>query len=271
MTVSGMKGGRKYGRLTWHIGAVFSWGAAAEFGLIWAVTGIGITVELWLAVVQLVAISGMALGALFLAAHQISDGGHGKKSRVSLAVFMLFLFGVLPTWAWMLPDDGAAVYIYWKIMGLGLVASFVIMLTAVVVKKYAAGRKDIGNFFQQVNKINNRIPSWAKYGGGGISMLIGILRAPTDLVDLTLLATIGLVLISDLIKIRLFNIRMDFFRKNRHSSETTKIADGSMTHAHLLEALQNISTTFDKIAAELKNLTAVVERMNMEPDKTDVK
>ena len=59
MTVPDTKSGKKCDWLTWHIGAVLSWGVAAEFGLIWAVAGIDSPVELWLVVVQLVAISGI--------------------------------------------------------------------------------------------------------------------------------------------------------------------------------------------------------------------
>ena len=55
----------------------------------------------------------ITVGTLCLAGYQISGSGNGKKL---LAVFMLFMFGILPVWTWMLPDDVVAVYVYWKIM-----------------------------------------------------------------------------------------------------------------------------------------------------------
>ena len=89
MTVPDTKSGRKYSRSTWYTLTVGSWGITAMCGSIWIIASICNFTGVWITAVQLIAILGMALGALFLAAHQISDGGNGKKS---LAVFMLFMF-----------------------------------------------------------------------------------------------------------------------------------------------------------------------------------
>ena len=156
MTVSGMKGGRKYGRLTWHIGAVFSWGAAAECGLIWVVTNSGSQVELWLAGIQLGAIFGTAFGALFLAVGLASNNIHDKKPRVLLllGISVLFIFIIFPAWALMLPNDGPTVYIYWKLSGTGLAVLTGSAFIMFIIQKYTGEHKSINKFFQLVDKFD---------------------------------------------------------------------------------------------------------------------
>ena len=57
---------------------------------------------------------------------------------------------------------------------------------------------------------------------------------------------------------------MVLFRKNRHGFGTKQTTDEPMTRAQLLDGLNNI-------AAEIRNATAMIERMNVDSDKTGAK
>ena len=120
MTASNTESGKKYDLSTLHMLAVFLWCNAVMFGLIlygnclmstpdpvswsiavecgtgWIVAGLGSTVGIGLAVMQLIIILNIAFGALFLAAHLIVNHNHGKTSRALVAIFISFMFGGFP-------------------------------------------------------------------------------------------------------------------------------------------------------------------------------
>ena len=270
MTTSSTKGGRKY-RLTWYTLTLISWGVAVESAVIWVVAGIGSPVDLWLAVVQLIIIVGIAFGALFLAAYQMSEGEHSKKSRVLIAVFLLFIFVILPSWAFMLPDDGTIVYGYWKFMGTILIASFGFMFMAAFVQKYATRHKVVNQFFQLIDLIDST-PLWVKYVIAGIFTLITmyIVLAPGDLVT-KILTVLGLSpLIVGLIKKILFNKPM-WLRNSKEKKEILNVIDGKITRTQLLNGLNDLTVALNNMTAVLKNITAIVEHMDDDFDKTGAK
>ena len=57
---------------------------------------------------------------------------------------------------------------------------------------------------------------------------------------------------------------MGLFRKNRHGFGTKKTTDEPITRAQLLDKINNI-------AAEIRNVTAMIERMNANSNKTGPK
>ena len=57
---------------------------------------------------------------------------------------------------------------------------------------------------------------------------------------------------------------MGLFRKNKNAFKDRKTIDEPMTRRQLLDSMNNI-------AAGIRNVTAMIERMNADSDKTDVK
>ena len=184
----------------------------------------------------------------------------------------------------MLPDDGHIVYGYWKIVGLGVVASFVLMFVAVVIEKYVTGSNGVNRFFRWVGTLGGRLPSWAKYvvtvmlvGVVALQILFG--QEPIHLIVSRPSLSFGFI------KIRQFGNQMDLFQKNRRSLGTKKTTDELVTRAQLLnslnvvakssktiaEASKNITEASNKMTTELKNLIAAVEHMDDDSDKTDTK
>ena len=294
MIASGTKGGKKYSRLTWYALTIISWGVVVECGLIWAVVDNDNFEGIWIASAQFVAILSMAFSALFLAAYLMYDGGHDKKSRVSLAAFMLFMFCVLPVWAWMLPDDGTIAYGHWKLMGVGLITSFGLMLVIVIVQKYATGRKNVDDFFRWIGTLRGRLPSWAEFAVKVMLILAGLYILQWAFSsDASIYLNIRKMSLNfGLIKIRRFYSQMDLSLKNWHGFRTKKTTDGSETRTQLLnslnviaesmkviseasnrisEASNSITKASNNITAEVKNLIAIVERMDDDSDKTGAK
>ena len=231
-----------YGNCLAHVSKPISWGIVAKCGVGWIVGGIGSTVDLWLAVVQLSTILIIAFGALFLAVHLINDGRRGKKLNTLFVVFIIFIFVGFPVWAWILPDDGTIAYNYWKIIGVILAGLFSLIIVAAIVQKYAAKRKGVNEFFQLASWFDS-LSSWEKYGLVGALAFVGMfaLNDPS-----TVIPTIywWVTTILGYIVIRMLN----------KYSETKKPSDKPVNREQLLEALNDINV-------ELKALTDAVKRM----------
>ena len=163
---------------SWHTLATISWGGTAEFVLILILTLDNDFLEFWHAMAWLGALLGAAFGAALMAVHSLSEG-HDGKSRALIAAFMLLIFFGLPIWTWTLPDTGAAVFGYWKLMGLVLFVPFVLLFIVVGGIRLAIGREGVSKFFRLVDTLSNYFPPLVKHPIIVIGVVVFTLVWPT--------------------------------------------------------------------------------------------